>query len=147
MQGVATPTVQFAKFPEALIGPHDALTLPPESDAVDWEAELVVIVGRSVRRADRAEAEAASAGYTVLNDVTLRDWQHRTREWLQGRTWEATTPLGPVLVTPDELPADAEISCTIDDKVAQKSTISDLLFDAADLVTCVSTVITLNPGT
>jgi len=139
------PTL-FAKFPEALIGPNDALTLPPESDAVDWEAELVVVVGRSVRRADRATAEAAIAGYTVLNDVTLRDWQFRTREWLQGKTWEATTPLGPCLVTPDELPADAEISCTVDDEVVQKSSINDLLFDAADLVAYVSTVITLNPG-
>jgi acylpyruvate hydrolase len=139
------PTL-FAKYPEALIGPNDTLTLPPESDAVDWEAELVVVVGRSVRRAERAEAEAAIAGYTVLNDVTLRDWQFRTREWLQGKTWEATTPLGPVLVTPDELPADAEISCTIDDEVVQKSTINDLLFDASDLVAYVSTMITLNPG-
>ncbi|MFF1680365.1 fumarylacetoacetate hydrolase family protein [Streptomyces sp. NPDC058256] len=139
------PTL-FAKFPEALIGPNDTLVLPPESDAVDWEAELVVVVGRSVRRADRATAEAAIAGYTVLNDVTARDWQFRTREWLQGKTWEATTPLGPVLVTPDELPADAEISCTIDDEVVQKSTINDLLFDAADLVAYVSTMITLNPG-
>ncbi|MEU6579062.1 fumarylacetoacetate hydrolase family protein [Streptomyces sp. NPDC046805] len=139
------PTL-FAKYPEALIGPNDTLTLPPESDAVDWEAELVVVVGRSVRRADRATAEAAIAGYTVLNDVTARDWQFRTREWLQGKTWEATTPLGPCLVTPDELPADAEISCAIDDEVVQKSTIGDLLFDAADLVSYVSTMITLNPG-
>ncbi|MGW2050330.1 fumarylacetoacetate hydrolase family protein [Streptomyces sp. NPDC001858] len=139
------PTL-FAKYPEALIGPNDPLTLPPESDSVDWEAELVVVVGRSVRRADRATAEAAIAGYTILNDVSLRDWQFRTREWLQGKTWEATTPLGPCLVTPDELPADAEISCTIDDEIVQKSTISDLLFDAADLVSYVSTMITLNPG-
>jgi len=139
------PTL-FAKFPEALIGPNDTLTLPPESDVVDWEAELVVVVGRSVRRADRATAEAAIAGYTILNDVTARDWQFRTREWLQGKTWEATTPLGPVLVTPDELQADAEITCAIDDEVVQKSTINDLLFDAADLVAYVSTMVTLNPG-
>lgn len=139
------PTL-FAKFADALIGPYDTLTLPPESDAVDWEAELAVIVGRDIRRGDRAEAEAAIAGYTVLNDVSLRDWQFRTREWLQGKTWEATTPLGPWLVTPDELPAGAEISCTIDDEIVQKSTIGDLLFDAADLVSYVSTMITLHPG-
>jgi acylpyruvate hydrolase len=122
------------------------LTLPPESGEVDWEAELAVVVGRSIRRGDRAEAEAAIAGYTVLNDVTLRDWQFRTREWLQGKTWEATTPLGPCLATPDEVPADAEISCTIDDEVVQKSTIADLLFDPAELVSYVSTMITLRPG-
>ncbi|GAA2345850.1 fumarylacetoacetate hydrolase family protein [Streptomyces violaceusniger] len=139
------PTL-FAKYPEALIGPNDPLTLPEESDAVDWEAELVVVVGQRVRRADRAAAEAAIAGYTILNDVTLRDWQFRTREWLQGKTWEATTPLGPYLVTPDELAPDAEISCTIDDEVVQKSNIGDLLFDAADLVSYISTILTLNPG-
>ncbi|AWW41565.1 fumarylacetoacetate hydrolase family protein [Streptomyces cadmiisoli] len=139
------PTL-FAKFPETLIGPYDHLALPPESDAADWEAELAVVVGRSVRRADRATAEAAIAGYTILNDVSLRDWQFRTKEWLQGKTWESTTPLGPCLVTPDELAPDAEISCTIDDEVVQKSTIGDLLFDAADLVAYVSTIVTLNPG-
>ncbi|MFD4603865.1 fumarylacetoacetate hydrolase family protein [Streptomyces sp. NPDC058464] len=139
------PTL-FAKYPEALIGPNDPLTLPPESEAVDWEAELVVVVGRRVRRADRDTARAAIAGYTVLNDVTLRDWQFRTREWLQGKTWEATTPLGPYLVTPDELVEDAEISCAIDAEVVQKSHIGDLLFDPADLVSYISTIVTLNPG-
>lgn len=139
------PTL-FAKYPEALIGPNDTLTLPPESDAVDWEAELTVVVGRRVRRADRETASAAIAGYTILNDITARDWQFRTKEWLQGKTWEATTPLGPCLATPDELAPDAEISCTVDDEVMQKSTIGDLVFDAADLVSYVSTMITLNPG-
>ncbi|MEU5281041.1 fumarylacetoacetate hydrolase family protein [Streptomyces asoensis] len=139
------PTL-FAKYPEALIGPNDALVLPAESDSIDWEAELTVVVGRTVRRADRKTAAAAIAGYTILNDITARDWQFRTREWLQGKTWEATTPLGPYLVTPDELRPDAEISCTVDDEVMQKSTIADLVFDAADLVSYVSTMITLNPG-
>lgn len=141
----AYPTL-FAKYPEVLIGPYDTLELPPESDAVDWEAELVVVVGRRVRRADRAAAESAIAGYTVMNDVSMRDWQFRTKEWLQGKTWEASTPLGPYLVTPDELAADAAISCEVDGDVVQKSTIADLLFGAADLVSYVSTMITLNPG-
>jgi acylpyruvate hydrolase len=141
----AYPTL-FAKYPEVLIGPYDTLELPPESDAVDWEAELVVVVGRRVRRADRAAAESAIAGYTVMNDVSMRDWQFRTKEWLQGKTWEASTPLGPYLVTPDELAADAAIRCEVDGDVVQKSTIADLLFGAADLVSYVSTMITLNPG-
>src|SRR5437763_1279432 len=81
------PTL-FAKYPEALIGPYDSLTLPPESDEVDWEAELAVVVGRPTRRVDRAGALRAIAGYTIINDVTLRDWQFRTREWLQGKTFE-----------------------------------------------------------
>jgi acylpyruvate hydrolase len=139
------PTL-FAKYPEALIGPYDTLTLPPESDEIDWEAELAVVIGRPTRHVDRAAAVEAIGGYTIINDVTLRDWQFRTREWLQGKTFEATAPFGPHLVTPDELAADAAISCILDDEVVQESTIADLLFDAADLVSYISTILTLNPG-
>jgi acylpyruvate hydrolase len=139
------PTL-FAKYTETLIGPYDTVVLPPESDSVDWEAELVVVVGRAVRRADRAEAAAAIAGYTVMNDVSMRDWQFRTKEWLQGKTWEASTPLGPCMLAADELAADAEISCEIDGDVVQKSTIADLVFDTTNLVAYISTMITLNPG-
>ena len=139
------PTL-FAKYTETLIGPYDTVVLPPESDAVDWEAELVVVVGTRVRRADRATARHAIAGYTVMNDVSMRDWQFRTKEWLQGKTWEASTPLGPCMVTADELAPDAAIRCEIDCDVVQKSTIADLLFDAADLVAYISTIITLSPG-
>jgi acylpyruvate hydrolase len=139
------PTL-FAKYPEALIGALDPLILPDESDQVDWEAELAVIVGRRVRRADATAAAGAIAGYSVINDVTLRDWQYRTAEWLQGKTFEATAPFGPHLVTPDEIAPDAKISCLIDGEVVQDSTISDLLFGPADLVAYISTILTLNPG-
>jgi acylpyruvate hydrolase len=96
------PTL-FAKFAEALIGATDDIVLAPESSAVDWEAELAIVIGRTVRRADATRATAAIAGFTVVNDVTMRDWQYRTTQWMQGKTFEATTPLGPHLVTPDEL--------------------------------------------
>jgi len=102
------PTL-FATYTETLIGPYDTVALPPESDAVDWEAELVVVLGRPVRRVDREAAQEAIAGYTVMNDVSMRDWQFRTKEWLQGKTWEASTPLGPCMVTADELASDAAI--------------------------------------
>jgi acylpyruvate hydrolase len=141
----AYPTL-FAKYPEAVIGANDTLTLPPESDEIDWEAELAVVIGRPTRHVDRGGATQAIAGYTIINDVTLRDWQFRTREWLQGKTFEATAPFGPHLVTPDELAADAAISCLLDGEVVQESTIADLLFDAADLVSYISTILTLNPG-
>jgi acylpyruvate hydrolase len=139
------PTL-FAKYPEALIGAFDPLTLPPESDQVDWEVELAVILGRRVRHADAASAAAAIAGYSIINDVTLRDWQFRTVEWLQGKTFEATTPFGPYLVTPDEIAPDAKISCLIDGEVMQDSTIADLLFGPAELVAYISTILPLNPG-
>jgi acylpyruvate hydrolase len=139
------PTL-FAKYPEALIGARDPLTLPVESNQVDWEVELAVIVGRRVRHADAATAVDAIAGYSIINDVTLRDWQYRTPEWLQGKTFEATAPFGPHLVTPDEIAPDAKISCLIDGEVVQDSTIADLLFGPVDLVRYISTILTLNPG-
>jgi acylpyruvate hydrolase len=139
------PTL-FAKFPEVLIGPYDDLVLPEESDAVDWEAELAVVVGASVRRADETTARQAIAGYTILNDVSMRDWQFRTNEWLQGKIFEATAPFGPHLVSPDDVPANAAISTSVDGEVMQSSTIADLLFGPAELVAYISTIITLHPG-
>lgn len=139
------PTL-FAKFAEALIGPYDELVLPAESDAVDWEAELAVVIGQPVRRADEPTARAAIAGFAVLNDVTMRDWQYRTQQWLQGKTFEATTPFGPHLVTADEVAADAEISCHVDGDVVQASRISDLVFSPIELVRYISSIITLRPG-
>ena len=139
------PTL-FAKYPEALIGAFDPLTLPAESDQVDWEAELAVVVGRRVRHAGAAAASEAIAGYSIINDVTMRDWQYRTPEWLQGKTFEATTPFGPHLVTPDEIAPDAKISCLVDGEVVQDSTIADLLFGPVDLVCYISTILPLDPG-
>ena len=139
------PTL-FAKYPEALIGAFDPLTLPAESDQVDWEAEMAVVVGRRVRHAAAAAASEAIAGYSIINDVTMRDWQYRTPEWLQGKTFEATTPFGPHLVTPDEIAPDAKISCLIDGEVVQDSTIADLLFGPVDLVCYISTILPLDPG-
>jgi acylpyruvate hydrolase len=143
------PTL-FAKFAEALIGAHDDIDLAPESDAVDWEAELTVVIGRAVRRADEKEAAEAIAGFTVMNDVTMRDWQYRTKEWLQGKTFEGTTPLGPVLVTPDELPGGVNpavtLSASVDGETVQKANISDLVFGPVALVQYASTIMTLRPG-
>lgn len=139
------PTL-FAKFTEALIGPRDEIALPPASDAVDWECELVVVVGRAVRGADRAEAAEAIAGYSIMNDVTMRDYQFRTREWLQGKTFEQTTPVGPVMVTTDEWQPGPLIRTIVDGELMQEASTGDLVFDPADLVSYVSTVITLQPG-
>lgn len=143
------PTL-FAKFPEALIGATDDINLDLASGAVDWEAELAVVVGSSVRRASEAEAEAAIAGFAVLNDVTMRDWQYRTVQWLQGKTFEATTPFGPFLVTPDELPGGSRPSlnlrCAVDGEIVQAANTSDLVFDPVALVAYLSTILTLKPG-
>jgi acylpyruvate hydrolase len=139
------PTL-FAKFPEALIGARDDIVLPGASDAMDWEAELAVVVGTTVRHADEATAEAAIAGYAVLNDVTARDWQYRTLQWLQGKTFEATTPFGPELVTPDEAGVGLALSCDVDGEQVQVADTTDLVFTPAALVSYISTIVRLNPG-
>lgn len=142
------PTL-FAKYDGALIGPYDPVVLPKVSDKVDWEAELGVVVGRAARHVPKARALDFVAGYTVVNDVTVRDWQHRTREFLSGKTFEQTTPVGPVLVTADEFgpnEPDLELSCSVDGQEVQRSRTSDLLFGIADIISYVSDIITLLPG-
>jgi acylpyruvate hydrolase len=142
----AHPTV-FAKFAPALVGAHDDIVLPAASRKVDWEAELAVVVGRSVRHATPEQAAAAIAGYTVCNDVSVRDYQRRTSQFLQGKTFERTTPLGPWLVTPDELPEGGwEIGTVLDGETVQRSDTGQLLFGAVDLVVYLSAIVTLNPG-
>lgn len=143
------PTL-FAKFADALIGPGDDIIKPPETDQLDWEVELAVVIGAPARRATVEQAGASIAGFTVLNDITCRDWQFRTREWLQGKTWDSTTPVGPVLVTPDELPGGTrpalQVTCEVDGRQMQQDSTGDLLFDPVTLVQYISTMIRLNPG-
>ncbi|WAP59995.1 fumarylacetoacetate hydrolase family protein [Streptomyces sp. S465] len=145
----AHPTL-FAKFADCLIGAGDDIVRPEETGQFDWEVELAVVVGKPVRRARGAAAQAAIAGFTVLNDITCRDWQFRTREWLQGKMWDSSTPVGPYLVTPDELPGgvrpSVDVRLLVDGEVMQSDSTGDLLFDPVVLVEYVSTVIRLNPG-
>ncbi len=143
------PTL-FPKFPDCLIGATDDLVRPDETDEFDWEAELTIVIGRQVRRASEAEAADAIAGFTALNDGSCRDWQFRTREWTQGKAWDSSTPVGPVVVTPDELPGGVrptlKISATLNGEVMQDDNTGDLLFDPVALVQYISTMIRLNPG-
>lgn len=144
----AYPTL-FSKFADALIGATDDIVRPAETAEFDWEVELAVVIGGRVRRADTLQAETAIAGFTIFNDITCRDWQFRTPEWLQGKNWDSTTPVGPWLVTPDEVggvrPALA-VRCDVDGTTMQKDNTGDLLFDPVALVEYVSTMIRLNPG-
>jgi acylpyruvate hydrolase len=133
----------FAKFARALVGAHDPVELPAGSGQVDWEAELGVVIGAEVRHATPEQAEAAIAGYTVVNDVTARDFQYRSVQWLQGKTFERSTPVGPWLVT-DVVPG--EISCEVDGDIVQKADTADLVFSPVDLVAYISQLITLVPG-
>lgn len=143
----AYPTF-FAKFTSTLTGPRDTITLPRISDHVDGEAELAVIVGRRLRRGSVADANDAIAGYTVANDLSLRDWQHRTTEALQGKVFDRSTPLGPVLVTPEELDdaRDLTVTFTVDGDEWQHGSTSDMLFTPAELLAYCSNFLTLEPG-
>ena len=142
----AYPTL-FAKYADTLIGPTDDIVLPSGLD-VDWEAELAVVVGAELRGADRDEAAAAIAGYTVANDISVRDWQQRTLQWFQGKAWDRSTPVGPVVVTPDEVDpvAGLEISCRVNGEEVQRANTSTLVFDSADLLAYISTFTVLRPG-
>ena len=138
--------VLFAKFPDTLAAAGEDIPLPPESPEIDWEGELAVVIGSTVRRASAEQAEDAIAGYTIANDVSMRDWQFRTREWLQGKMWERSTPLGPVLATPEEIPSDARMTTIVDGVQKQVGDIHDLVHGPVDLVRYVSTITTLRPG-
>ena len=140
------PTL-FAKYPEALIGPYDDLVLPAvAAGAVDWEAELAVVVGSAVRNVDEAAAARAIAGFSIINDVTMRDYQYRTPEWFQGKTFEATAPFGPVLVTSDEFVLGGALRGEVDGEVVQQTSTDDLVFGPAALVSYISQILTLKPG-
>lgn len=146
--GVPEYPTLFAKYTRTLIGPEDDIQMSAHSERVDWEAELGVVIGREVRDADAAEAADAIAGYTVVNDISMRDWQARTRQWLQGKMFEGTTPIGPALVTLDEIddPANLRVSCKVDGEIVQDSNTSDFIFTPVELVSYISKITTLVPG-
>jgi acylpyruvate hydrolase len=115
---------------------------------VDWEVELGIVIGHTARRVDEDEATRCIAGYTVVNDISMRDWQSRTLQWMQGKNFEASTPVGPVVVTGDEVgdAADLALTCVVDGETMQSSRTSDLLFGPAALVSYISRFTTLRPG-
>ena len=138
----------FPKYADALVAAGAPVLVPPESTAVDFEAELALVIGRSVRRARGDEALAAVGGYTIANDVTMRDYQYKTHQWLQGKTWASSTPLGPWLVTPDEV-GDAGalgISLTLNGETMQDASTSAFIFDVPTLIATISEFMPLHPG-
>jgi acylpyruvate hydrolase len=139
----------FPKFDNSLIGAYDDLPLPAISATVDWEAELTIVIGAPARRVAESEALRHVAGYTVMNDVSVREWQRHGPTWTAGKAFEGMTPVGPVLLTSDELPdgePDLLITCSVDDTEVQRARTSDLLFGVAELVAYLSQVMTLLPG-
>jgi len=140
------PTV-FGKFRNALAAPGATVTLPAASEKVDYEAEVCVVVGRPLQDASPDEALAGVAGYTLMNDLSARDLQLATTQWMAGKTFDGAAPCGPALVTADEVSHDAiEFALTLNGERMQASSTSDLIFAVPELLAHLSTLMTLAPG-
>jgi acylpyruvate hydrolase len=139
------PTL-FAKFKEALAGPYDDVVVVPEyaASALDWEAELAVVVGKQAYQVPEADADAYIAGYSVINDYTMRDYQYRTLQWDQGKTFEKTSGFGPYLDT--EYVLGSAIETRLDGELMQQATTDDLVFSPVKLIEYISHIVTLQPG-
>ena len=140
------PTL-FAKYADTLVPDGADIVLPADVRA-DWEAELAVVVGTEIRGATRDEAAHAIGGYTVANDISVRDWQSRTLQWFQGKAWDATTPIGPVVVPPDAIDpvAGVDVVCRVNGEERQRGNTRTLVFDCASLLAYISTFTVLRPG-
>ncbi|MFW0787957.1 fumarylacetoacetate hydrolase family protein [Gordonia sp. CPCC 206044] len=138
------PTL-FLKVADALTGPYDDVVVPDyAAGQLDWEAELAVVIGRKAYQVAAADADAHIAGYSVINDYTMRDYQYRTLQWDQGKNFEKSSGFGPWLDTDYEL--GSRIETRLDGEVMQASTTDDLVFKPAPLVEYISHIVTLNPG-
>ncbi|HEY7313358.1 MAG TPA: fumarylacetoacetate hydrolase family protein, partial [Gemmataceae bacterium] len=142
--------VLFSKFATAIIGPEEAIRLPAVSREVDYEAELVLVVGKKGRRLSASAAMDHLAGYTVGHDVSARDWQLKKdgKQWLAGKTFDTFAPIGPVLVTADEIadPHNLAIRLRLNGKIMQDSSTRQMIFTAGDILSYVSQIVTLEPG-
>ncbi len=140
--------VIFNKQTTSANGPYDAIHLPTESSQLDYEAELAVVIGKTCRRVPRARVFEVIAGYTVLNDVTIRDWQLASPTMTMGKSWDTHCPMGPVLVTTDEIedPENLRVVASVDGKVRQDFNTRDMIFGIADQIVYLSTAFTLLPG-
>lgn len=141
--------VVFAKLPSSLAGPADEIVIPAGRFRVDWEAELVVCIGRRAKRVRAADAWSYVAGVTGGQDISDRQEQFRAmRQWTIAKSFDTYSPTGPVLTTPDELPDrdDLALRCVLDGEVVQESRTSDLIFSVSELVAWISRACTLEPG-
>jgi 2-keto-4-pentenoate hydratase/2-oxohepta-3-ene-1,7-dioic acid hydratase in catechol pathway len=149
-QGVEPPAypMLFSKFANAVSNPGASVTRPVATEQLDLECELAVVIGRRASHIGPAEASGAIFGYTVLNDVTMRDLQREDRQWLRAKGSDGFAPMGPAVVTPDELgdPGSLAIRSSVNGETWQDSTTAEMVFDIFTLVAFASRTITLEPG-
>jgi 2-keto-4-pentenoate hydratase/2-oxohepta-3-ene-1,7-dioic acid hydratase in catechol pathway len=136
----------FLKPPNTLAGHGDTVTVPAGKDRVDWEAELAVVIGESCKHVDAADAMDVVAGFTCMNDVSNRDDQNREQNWVRGKAFDNAAPLGPVVATPDEVPADAAVELRVGGETKQSGDRSQLVFDVPTLIEEITTYLTLEAG-
>ena len=150
--GAAIPTepVIFCKLPSALTGPDAPIILPPESDSVDYEAELVVVIGKTARRVSESDAMDCVFGYCCGHDVSARDWQKDKPggQWLLGKTFDTFAPIGPYLVHKSQVkdPSGLHVQMRINGETMQDSDTSQFIFSVAQIISYISHVATLRPG-
>jgi 2-keto-4-pentenoate hydratase/2-oxohepta-3-ene-1,7-dioic acid hydratase in catechol pathway len=144
------PTSQrwFVKLTSCINGPFDPILMPSESIELDYEVELAVVVGRRCRRIRAADAHEAIAGFTVCNDVSVRDWQRRSPTIMLGKSFDTHGPLGPWLVTPDEIadPHTLTMTCTVNGELRQSGSTAEMIANCYEQMEYLSTVCTLEPG-
>jgi 2-keto-4-pentenoate hydratase/2-oxohepta-3-ene-1,7-dioic acid hydratase in catechol pathway len=141
--------VIFTKFPSSIVGQGDTIRWDPGlTQQVDYEAELAVVMGRTARRVSQAEALNYVAGYTILNDVSARELQFGDGQWIRGKSLDTFCPLGPYLVTRDEIPNpnNLVIRCIVNDQVLQDSTTAEMIFQVPFLIEYITRAFTLYPG-
>jgi acylpyruvate hydrolase len=140
------PTL-FVKYPDALVGPFDQVEAPPYANSeLDWEGELAVVIGRRARRVSEAEAEDYIAGYAVMNDYTMRDYQYRTLQWHQGKSFEKSAGFGPWLTTRDSFTFGGELATYLNGEKMQSTPTDDLVFSPTALIEYISHIYPLDPG-
>jgi 2-keto-4-pentenoate hydratase/2-oxohepta-3-ene-1,7-dioic acid hydratase in catechol pathway len=142
-----TPTV-FSKYPTSVIGPGQPIVLPKNSTKPDYEAEFAVVIGKGGRYIDEANWREHVFGYTIVNDVSARDYQMATSQWMIGKTFDTFCPMGPAIVTVDEIedPHNLAISLSIGGETLQESNTSNLIFGVPQIIAYLSSVFTLEPG-
>ena len=137
----------FLRLPSTVIGPDEDIRLPAISDKVDYEGELAVVIGTAGRNVPAADAYDHVSGYTIVNDVSVRDWQRRGQQWTTGKNFDGTLPVGPAIVSKDELdPSDLHLQTRLNGEVVQDARTSQLIFDVPTLIEFISTWTTLEPG-
>ncbi|SFR43267.1 fumarylacetoacetate hydrolase family protein [Halogeometricum limi] len=136
----------FLKAPNALASHGGTVPLPAGKERVDWEAELAVVVGAQARNVAEDDAMDYVAGFTCMNDVSNRDDQNREQNWVRGKAFDNSAPLGPVLATPDEVPEDASIELRVNGETKQSSSRDYMMFSVPELIAEITTYLTLEPG-